>query len=544
MTLYDGLLQCAAIGLVAFVISHVAKRAFSGRSTLKNIPGPPPMSWITGNMRQLYDRHQGWDLEMDITENYGPVAKFHGLFGEEMLFVSDPVALQTIILKQQPIFEESPAFLLFAKMFFGEGLLSSLGEHHKSQRKILNPVFSTNHIRLLSPTFFRIVNKVRETLTKEVSQGPKEVDMLDWMTRTALELVGQGGFGYSFDSLEDDTPNQFAETLKDTVPAVGPIYVILVFFPWITKIGSAKFRRRILELLPWKRMQKILEISDMLERTGRDILTHSRETMSNGDVPEDGRDILKVLLEANQTTGESERLSEEELLGQISTLLFAAMDTTSGALAHALHMLAERPDVQDKLRQEILQAQEQGEDIPFDTLMNLPYLEAVCRETLRVHSPVTTLLRRTTQETVIPLSNPIRGEDGSLVKDIPVSMNTDIHIGILACNRSKAIWGEDSFEWKPERFLSPLPQTVTEARVPGVYSNLMSFLGGGRACIGFKFSQLEMKVVLSVLISAFQFEMPEQEICWNHGGIQYPTVGRESDTPKLPLRLSLYKQVS
>ena len=47
-----------------------------------------------------------------------------------------------------------------------------------------------------------------------------------------------------------------------------------------------------------------------------------------------------------------------------------------------------------------------------------------------------------------------------------------IHIPILAINRSKAIWGEDALEWKPERWLAPLPGAVTEAKIPGVYSNL------------------------------------------------------------------------
>lgn len=65
------------------------------------------------------------------------------------------------------------------------------------------------------------------------------------------------------------------------------------------------------------------------------------------------------------------------------TLIFAATDTTSGALAQILQLLAQHPDVQDKLRTEIIQAGE-GQDIPYDQLVDLPYLDAVCRETLRV----------------------------------------------------------------------------------------------------------------------------------------------------------------
>ena len=59
------------------------------------------------------------------------------------------------------------------------------------------------------------------------------------------------------------------------------------------------------------------------------------------------------------------------------------MDTTSNALAMTLHLLAQYPDVQDKLRNEVLEASN-GEDLDYDTLVGLPYLDAVCRETLRL----------------------------------------------------------------------------------------------------------------------------------------------------------------
>lgn len=67
------------------------------------------------------------------------------------------------------------------------------------------------------------------------------------------------------------------------------------------------------------------------------------------------------------------------------TLIFAAMDTTSGALSRILHLLAMHQDVQNKLRQEIAEARKQkGGDLAYDELVSLPYLDAICRETLRL----------------------------------------------------------------------------------------------------------------------------------------------------------------
>lgn len=103
---------------------------------------------------------------------------------------------------------------------------------------MLNPVFSINHMREMSkspsfqnlacfsdvrsPSFLRghrqgpylppdysyitliTTYQLKRVLVKKVETGPQEIDILHWMTRTALELIGQSGMGYSFDSLEDD----------------------------------------------------------------------------------------------------------------------------------------------------------------------------------------------------------------------------------------------------------------------------------------------------------------------------------------------------
>lgn len=67
----------------------------------------------------------------------------------------------------------------------------------------------------------------------------------------------------------------------------------------------------------------------------------------------------------------------------IRTFIFAAMDTTSNALARTLHILSEHPEAQQRIREEVM-AISKGEDLPYDTLVSLPYLDAVCRETLRL----------------------------------------------------------------------------------------------------------------------------------------------------------------
>lgn len=109
--------------------------------------------------------------------------------------------------------------------------------------------------------------------------------------------------------------------------------------------------------------------------------------------------------------------------------------------------------------------------------------------------------RRAFRDTTLPLSQPMRGSDGSMLSHIPIPKGTNVLVGVRACNRNKALWGEDAEEWKPERWLAPLPKAVEDASIPGVYSNLyansvscgavhvltvlrsMTFVGGGRSCV-------------------------------------------------------------
>ena len=72
----------------------------------------------------------------------------------------------------------------------------------------------------------------------------------------------------------------------------------------------------------------------------------------------------------------------------------------------------------------------------------------------------------------MPLHEPIQGKDGNPIHELVIPKGTQFACNLGACNTNKAIWGEDALEWKPERWLQPLPRTVDEARVPGIYSNL------------------------------------------------------------------------
>ncbi|EEB90065.1 hypothetical protein MPER_11779 [Moniliophthora perniciosa FA553] len=368
------------------------------------------------------------------------------------------------------------------------------------------------------------------------------------MSRTALELVGQSGLGYSFDTLTDEQyAHPYTKALKGLLTMNAITFLPRTYvLPWLVKLAPPQVLRTLSFYWPSANLHRSRDQADYMWRLSTEIYQEKVRALKRGDeaVLEQigkGKDILSVLINENMKASDEDRLSEDELIGQMSTLIFAAMDTTSNALARTLLLLAENPSVQTRLREEIVRAREDnnGNDLSYDALVSLPYLDCICRETLRMYPPVPRVLRTAVKDTVLPLATPVTGTDGSLIKEIPIPAHTSVHVCILGSNRNMALWGPDALEWKPERWLEPLPNTVSDARIPGV----MTFNGGGRSCIGFKFSQLEMKVVLAHFVEVFEFAPSGKQVYWQYAPVTNPFVREEGKVHlKLPLKMSLVKK--
>ncbi|KAF8659050.1 hypothetical protein AX16_001922 [Volvariella volvacea WC 439] len=543
--------------LSKFIWVRIRKRLYP--TDIENLPGPKPASFIAGNLPQIVGR-EGIDYQKIWAEEYGPVMVLAAVFGKKMVYVADPLAMHHIVVKDQYVYEETTTFLGSNKIVFGESLLSSLGEQHKRQRKMLNPVFSTAHIRQMAGIFVSVADRLCDAISAKTEQGPREeslrsfriIDILDWLSRTALELIGQSGLGYSFDPLvEGQSPHPYGASIKNLIPANLKLIVPrILILPWAERIGTPRFRRSIVDILPWKSLHALRDIIDTMHATSVEIVQQKKKALAEGDDAVmrqvgQGKDIISILLRANMEANDEDKLTDDEVLGQLSSLTFAATDTTSSAISRILHLLAEHPEAQERLRNEVIRLGQEKSELTYDNLESLPYLDAVCRETLRLCPPLSAVLRTARKDMILPLSKPVKGKDGRMMKELHIPKNTDVIVAIRASNRNPAIWGSDAYEWKPERWLSPLPEELSQARIPGIYSHLMTFIGGGRACIGFKFAQLEMKVVLAMLIERFKFETVEgKDILWTIGGISTPYVRGDptEQGPKLPMRITLIRK--
>ncbi|KAJ3499659.1 hypothetical protein NLJ89_g10072 [Agrocybe chaxingu] len=429
---------------------------------LRNLPGPPARSLLTGSYNDIYDKNGGWEFHRQLEENYGSVIKIQGLLGATSLYVYDPLALHHILVKEQQFYEESQDIMQITRMLFGPGLTNTVGERHRFQRKLLTPSFSTAHLREMVNIFYEVSHRLHASF-QELGKDDQEVDVVVWMSRLALELIGQSGLGTSFDTLTTDAqPHPFGVAAKVVFPLCSSIPPLRrAFMPLIGKFENwPRLGRFLVDLIPVKSIVELKSVVDTMSKTAEEILAAKKAAIAAGDV------ALK------------------DQVGQGKDVL-SALHTTSSALSRILYLLATHKDVQEKLRQEIRDARKEngGLDPEHDALVALPYLDAVCRETLRLYAPVTKVDRVTIADTVLPLGTPIKGIDSKDIHSLPVPKGTHIIVSILGSNRNSDLWGPDVLEWKPERWLKPLPETLIKARVPGIYSHLMTFISGGHSCM-------------------------------------------------------------
>ncbi|KAJ7242872.1 cytochrome P450 [Mycena haematopus] len=548
-TLYALLLVFSLIFyLLSGFIRLLVRQALSPLSLLR---GPPCPSFFMGNLMEMHDQENN-NLVAEWEAAYGSTFVYRGFIGGCRLMTTDPVAVAHILGNAYDY--PKPDFVRdsLATMAAGhDGLLTVEGDAHKRQRKILTPAFSSSHIKSLTPIFWDSAKKLRdiwfhaaqadgtetnESKTKSsIPPGYARVDVLMWLGRATLDAIGLAGFGYRFNSLTDDN-NELAQAfgvIFSTARKFRVMTILQVWFPFLRR-----FRRNNAVMSQAHETMRRIGL-ELIEERSRAVIEEQREVLAgkSGEVDGDktilGRDILSVLIRSNIATTADQNMSVNEVLCQISTFIAAGHETTSSALTWCLYALVQNPLAQRKLRAALrdierdLELEHPGLEAPnpqlyqqtlTDRLSKCEYLDWVLRETLRLHAPITSTMRVCMRdEDEIPVSsegaNGELGGGGCLDKNgkrlygIRVKKWDIITIPIQAINKSQALWGEDARAFKPERWAHP-PSTAKA--IPGLYSNTLTFLNGNpldgnRACIGYKFALIEMKIFLYTLLKDIEF---------------------------------------
>ncbi|KAA1468431.1 cytochrome P450 [Dentipellis sp. KUC8613] len=498
---------CPVAGASVYLLYRLLKMCLRGyRSPLRFLPGPPYRGWLQGSF-DLNPEVDGFQQMDDWVDHYGRSYHARSLFGSRILFTTDVKALHYILTNPTKYCKhESLRFLL--------GADAGDGAQHRQQ----NPAFGPAQVRELTSTMVQKAVELRDYWREQIAakgEDELETDVLSDLDKTTLDIIGMGGFGYSFDALHStkDHPNELKEALKTIFSMESESFLLFLQFiaPVLRIIPTAAQKRRAKAMRVVQRIgsELVAERKAAVLATAEKKLDAAAPLVGKKDIV--GRDLLSLLIKANMASDlpESARMVDGDVLAQIPTFLMAGHETTSAGTAWALYALACNLDVQAKLRAELL---EQSTDTPtMDELNALPYLDAVVREVLRMYPPAPATSRVASEDDVIPLEIPFVDSSGVTRHEIRINKDDTVLTPIRRLNKAKEIWGADAHEFKPERW-TDVPEGART--IPSVFSNLLTFYAGPHACIGYRFALVEMKVLLYTLIRAFDFRLagPPEDI--------------------------------
>ncbi|KAJ7496540.1 cytochrome P450 [Mycena latifolia] len=519
--------------LGAYALYQVLKLVYQEfNSPIRHLPGPKSTHFFYGNFKEIWQDNSG--IHERWVQEYGPTLKFKGFFGLTRLFTTDTKALHHFLTNSHIYQKPDPSRYNLARVV-GPGLLVAEGEEHRQQRKIMNPAFGAPQVRELTGIFVEKSVELRDIWAAQASNagGTARLDAVSWLSKATLDIIGLAGFNYHFNSLSgSESASELGAAFSAIFQAGMRMNPIRILQTWIP----------VFRVIPTKLDADIRTSQGTMNRIGRELLQESKNEMAQDGTFEKGRsrDLLSLLVRANTAKDipVSQRLSDEDVLAQVPTFLVAGHETTSTGTTWALFALTQNVAAQTRLREELLKVE--TDNPTMDQLNELPYLDSVVRETLRLHAPVPATSRIATQDDVVPLDMPFTDVHGTVHETLKVNKGQTIIIPILAMNRSSVIWGPDSMEFIPERWES---QTPISNSIPGVWGHMLSFLGGPRACIGYRFSLAEMKALLFTLVRAFEFELavPVEDIGKRSSIVQRPMVRSEPDKgSQLPLLVRRY----
>ncbi|KAL4062012.1 cytochrome P450 [Scleroderma citrinum] len=515
-----------------------------GRTNLAQIRGPTPTSFLLGSTLELYQEEAG-KTDFDWQRVYGDVVHFKSILGEDQLLIADPKALYHILSTSQNVYPSQPERRAVSGFINGKGVAWAHGDAHRKQRRIMLPAFGAPH----ADAFMKVSKSCAESLcTKWIdvidgtSDGRAVIDVYRWLSSATLDVFGQAAFGVHLGCLED-SDHILVRSYQNMIASVlGSPSVEQIFLLEASKHIPTWLLEYMFEHTSNSRCVRVRQMRDTIIGVAKDLIRGKAEDLLQGDGDHDD-DILGLLVKANMKAEQS----EEELLAHIQTLLIGGHETTSHTVEWALLELARRPHMQSKVRAEIrereaairLRADSTFTVADFDAM---PYTVAFLKEVLRYHCVIPQTYRVAAKDDLIPLSRPITSESGKQINEVLVPKGTRIVVSIAAYNRNPDLWGEDAHEFNPDRWLR---DTVKEGATVGVYANLLTFLGGPRACLGWRLAIIETQAFLLEIIGKLEWSLSEKatrirrEAC----GLVVPTVEGEVERGvQMPLVVSIAPQ--
>ncbi|XP_067133377.1 cytochrome P450 3A29-like [Centruroides vittatus] len=465
------------------------------------IPGPQPNIFF-GNSLELFLKgplrtHKEW------ISKYGKVLGYY--YGTTpVLFVTDTELLKNIQIKDFHNFSDRPTLhsennkLSTNRLAYH--LINLKGAKWKQMRSVVTPSFTTSKMKLMSP----IINDAIELLLNnfdKLCESGEAFDSYALYQRLTMDVIVRTAFGFQTD-IQINPESSLYKLCNILIHA--PFRHFFLLFTRSFEFLQPFFRlfRVIFALIINRGTSPLKELLDKCEA-----IINSRKK----DPTKRRADFLQLMIDARiedkanidyqslaasesvdkesnekeliNGTSNSRSLTMDEMVGNAFVFLLAGFETTSTALSYCSLMLANFPEVQEKIRKEVNALMEEEKEFDYGSVQKLQYLDQVLKEILRLYPPVYLFVNREASENI---------QYGNIF--IPKGMS--IQVPVYWLHRDPDNW-ENPEEFRPERFA---PENANKHNP----LSWQPFGAGPRNCVGMRFAMMEAKLVLARLLRKYR----------------------------------------
>ena len=429
---------------------------------------PPPEPYTPNFLRRIRRGLYSWFGLLNEWDFRIPVGALRFL-GLNLLLVNEPAAVRQVLVSEVEAFPKHPYMLWILEPLIGRGIFAVNGEEWAQQRRLLDQAFQMAQLQRVMPQMAAACQASLARLEAQVAGdlvAGRSVDADAEMTLVTADVIVRTILSRSLEGAEAEA-------------------IFAAFTRYQKRAGRALMLRLL--RLPRRPLQGYLARDAAPIRALLAAAIDARLNAPAGHAP--GDDLLAALIEARDPeTGAC--FSREQLLDQVCVLFLAGHETSASALGMAVYLLGCFPEVQQRLRAEVLEvlgsrAGAPDQPLGFEDLRQLSYGAAIFNETLRLYPPLSFFSRESQANTELAGSR--------------CPMRALVTISPWVIQRHEQHWSEPN-AFRPERFLSDA--NADDRRL--ARDAFLPYGLGPRKCPGAAFAQQEALLVLAELVRRFE----------------------------------------
>ena len=382
---------------------------------------------------------------------------------------NQPDLVRRVLVERPDDFPKSDVVRATIGDLLGESVFVTNGEKWKRQRRIIDPSFEGGKLRETFGPMLDAAEEMGRRLADRADGTPLEVEFET--SHAAADVIFRTLFSQPITEEAASRVFHAFRRYQLAAPMMSPADLMRIP-AWFPRLGPSR----------WKKGRAAREIRRLL----RAFVEQRHREIEAGTAPDDL--ATGIMTTRDPVTGDV--FDDAEMADQMAIFFLAGHETSASALAWALYLLANTPDVQERVAAEAAPVFAPGGEPAFSDLRRLPFTRDVFRETLRLYPPVPMMIREATR--------PEEMRDKSVAPGSPIILSS-WHLG-----RHERLW-DRAHVFDPDRWQDEATRRVArDAYIP--------FSTGPRVCTGAAFGMQEGVLILGLLVARFRFEPVEGRV--------------------------------